>query len=233
VIGRFLAEDLQRALHPGASGDRGPGRAAQVRVVEVGQPVGGGPDLAAHPPLLPRQHRVVRAQPGEHGADRVTVPDHHPVDPAHVPRLGADLQPPGTADEAERGLRPGAGDLQGHRAARLGQRPVHQEGASPGRLAVAAAAGHHLPGQPAHRAAEAVDQPGLPGQAVTALAHAHDVAAALAQAAWSEHEQLRRVPEQLGDSRAQPAGDRGRIKLGLDHDVPGGQGQAAGEPQQR
>ena len=66
-------------------GHRGPRRAAQVGVVEVGQPVGGGPHLAAHPPLLPGQHAVVRADPGEQRGDRVAVPDHHPVD-ARGPR---------------------------------------------------------------------------------------------------------------------------------------------------
>ena len=79
VVGHVVAEDLQRPLHPRAGGHRGPGRAAQVGVVEVGQPVGGGPHLAAHPPLLPGQHALVRADPGEQRADRVAVPDHDPV----------------------------------------------------------------------------------------------------------------------------------------------------------
>src|SRR5579863_1986847 len=39
VLGRLVAEDLQRPLHPGPGRDRGAGAAAQVGVVEVGQPV--------------------------------------------------------------------------------------------------------------------------------------------------------------------------------------------------
>ena len=56
VVGDLVAEDLHRPVHPGPGGDRGARRAAQVGVVEVGQPVGGGPHLAPHPALLPRQH---------------------------------------------------------------------------------------------------------------------------------------------------------------------------------
>jgi len=47
VLGRLLAEDLQGALHARAGRHRGARAAAQVRVVEVRQPVSRGPDLAA------------------------------------------------------------------------------------------------------------------------------------------------------------------------------------------
>ena len=60
----------------------------QVGVIEVGQAVGGGADLAAHPALFPGQHRVVRTEPGEQCADGVTVADHHPVGAANFPCLG-------------------------------------------------------------------------------------------------------------------------------------------------
>src|SRR5659263_36355 len=59
VLGRVRTEDLHGALHPGPGRDGGAGRAAQVGVVEVRQPVRGGPDLAAHAALLPGQHAVV------------------------------------------------------------------------------------------------------------------------------------------------------------------------------
>ena len=170
VLRGLLAEDLQGPLDPGAGGDRGPRAAPQVGVVEVGQPVGGGPHLAAHPALLPGQHAVVGAEPGQQRADRVAVPDHHPVHPAHLARLGVDLQPPGRADHGQRHLRPRAGHLERHRPARLGQRAVGEERAAPGRLAVAGGAGDHLPRQPAHRPAVVVDQAGLPGQALAVLA---------------------------------------------------------------
>src|SRR6185312_12557823 len=64
VLGQVVTEDLQGPLHPGAGRHRGPGRPPQVGVVEVGQPVRGRPHLAAHPPLLPGQHALVRAEPG-------------------------------------------------------------------------------------------------------------------------------------------------------------------------
>ena len=105
VVGDVVAEDLQRPLDPGAGGDRGPRRAAQVGVVEVGQPVGGGPHLAAHPALLPGQQRLVGAEPGEQRADRVAVADHDPVDAAHLAGLGRDAEPAGRADQRQRRLR--------------------------------------------------------------------------------------------------------------------------------
>ena len=54
VVGDLLGEDLQGPLDAGAGGHCGAGGPTQVGVVEVGQPVGGGPDLAAHPSFLPR-----------------------------------------------------------------------------------------------------------------------------------------------------------------------------------
>ena len=62
VLRRLGAQNLQRALDPGPGRDRGTRGAAQVRVVEVRQPVRGGPHLAAHPSLLPGQHaRALRS----------------------------------------------------------------------------------------------------------------------------------------------------------------------------
>ena len=105
VGGHVVAEDLHRPLDPRRGGHRGPRGAAQVGVVEVGQAVGRGPHLAAHPPLLPRHHRLVRAHAGEQRADRVAVADHDPVGAAHLARLRRDPEPPRRADQRERGLR--------------------------------------------------------------------------------------------------------------------------------
>ena len=132
-VGRVVGEDLQRPGDPGRRGHRGPRGAAQVGVVEVGQPVGGRADLAAHPPLLPRQHAGVRADAGEQRGDRVAVLDHDPVDAAHLARLGGDADPAGGADQRQRRLRTRAGDLQRAGAAGLGQRAVRQERAPPRR----------------------------------------------------------------------------------------------------
>src|SRR6516225_9813237 len=84
VLGRVAAKNLQRALHPRPGGDRGAGAAAQVGVVEVGQAVRRRPHLAPHPALLPGEHAVVRAEPGQQRADRVAIPHHDPVHPAHL-----------------------------------------------------------------------------------------------------------------------------------------------------
>src|SRR6516165_6464551 len=171
VLGRGAAEDLQGPLHPRAGRHRGPGAAPQVRVVEVREPVRGGPDLAPHPPVLPGEHAVVGTQPGQQRTDRVAIPDHHAVHAADLPGLGVNLQPPCGADHGQRRLGAGAGDLQGHRPARLGQAAVRQEGAAPGGLAVAGGAGNHLPRQPADRPAVSVHETGLAGQVLTVLVH--------------------------------------------------------------
>src|SRR5439155_1557910 len=84
------------------------------------------------PPLLPGQHRGVRAEPGEDRADRVTVADHDPVRTAHLARFRLNTKASGRTDERERRLRPRAGDLQRGRAPRLGERAVREEGAAPG-----------------------------------------------------------------------------------------------------
>ena len=233
VVGQVVAEDLQRPLHPGAGRHRGPGRPAQVGVVEVGQPVGGRPHLPAHPPLLPGQHALVRAEPGQQRADRVAVPHHHPVDPAHLARLGLDAHPAGRADQRQRRLRPGTGDLQRRRPARLGERAVGQERAPPGRLRVADPARDHLRRQPPYGPAALVEQAGLPGQPLAVLDHPDDVAVALAQPRAGEHLHLAGVPVHLGDVPAKPARGRAGVQLRLDHHPATDDVQPPGEPQQR
>ena len=217
----------------GPGGDRGPGGPAQVGVVEVGQPVGGGPDLAAHPALLPGQHAVVRAEPGQQRADGVAVADHDPVDPADLAGLGRDAQPAGGTDQRQRGLRSGAGDLQRRGAAGLGERAVRQEGAAPGGRRVAGRAGDDLRAAGRAPGGRAVEQAGLAGQRLAVLDHAYDVAVAAAQAAGGQHGDLADVAEDLGDLPAQPAGGRAGVQLGLDHDPAADDVQAAGEPQHR
>src|SRR5215472_11303620 len=145
-------------------------------------------------------------------------------------RAFADLQPPRGADHGQRRLRSRAGELERHGSARLGQRTVGQEGAAPGRLAVARAARHDLPRQPAHGPAARVHEPGLPGQAVAVLDHPHDVAVALAQPARREHDELGAVPEYLADVLAQPARGGAGVEFGLDHNVAVVQVEAASEP---
>src|SRR5215218_1707396 len=109
VLGSVVGEDLQGPLDAGAGRDGRTRRATEVRVVEVGQPVRRGPDLAAHPPLLPGEDGVVRAHAGQQRADCVAVPDDDAVESAHLARLGRDVQPAGCADERHGRLRSRAG----------------------------------------------------------------------------------------------------------------------------
>ena len=167
-------------------------------------------------------------------ADGVAVADDDPVDPAHLAGLGRDAEPARRTDEGQRRLGPGAGDLEGRGPARLGERAVGQEGPAPGGLGVA----RREPlttcgGQPAHRAAPAVDQAGLPGQRLAVLDHPHDVAAALAQPAGREHEDLGGVAVDLGELASQPPRGVGRVQLRLDDDAPPDDVQPPGEPQRR
>src|SRR6516225_9196966 len=153
VIGCITAEDLQRPLHPGPGGDRGAGAAAQVGVVEVGQPVRRRPDLAPHPALLPGEHAVVRAEPGQQRADRVAIPHHDPVHPAHLAGLRVDLQPPGRAGQRQCRLGPGAGHLVPGQATDRPAVAVHQAGL-PGQAVAILAHPYHVPvalAQPARR----------------------------------------------------------------------------------
>src|SRR3954471_2765195 len=122
VLGSVPGEDLQGPLHAGARRHGRTGGAAQVGVVEVGQPVGRGPDLAAHAPFLPGQDGVVRAHAGQQGADRVAVADDDPVGAADLAGLGRDAETAGGAHQCHGRLGPGAGDLEGRRTARLGER---------------------------------------------------------------------------------------------------------------
>src|SRR3546814_2549364 len=62
VIGHVLTEDLQRTLDPRSSRNGSASRASQVCVVEIGETIGGGADLASHPPLFPHQTCVLRSE---------------------------------------------------------------------------------------------------------------------------------------------------------------------------
>ena len=128
---------------------------------------------------------------------------------------------------------PGQVISSARRAAGLGERAVREERAAPGRLGVADGAATTLRRQPAHRAAAAVEQAGLPGQRLAVLDDPHDVAAALAQPAGGQHEHVAGVAVDLGDVLAQPAGGRAGVELGLDDDPAADDVQPAGEPQQR
>ena len=102
MLRRLLAEDLESPGHTRPSSNGSTRRPAQVGVVEVRQAVRGGAHLAAHPAFFPREHAVVRAQLGEHHADRITVANHHPVDAAHLAGLCLDSEPARGADESKR-----------------------------------------------------------------------------------------------------------------------------------
>jgi hypothetical protein len=117
----------------------------------------------------------VRTEPGQQGADRVTVADHHAVDVPHLAGLRADAEPPGRADQREGSLRAGAGHLQRRRTAGLGQRTMRQEGAPPCSHRITGSPGHDRRRKAADRPATVVDEPGLPGQRVTVADHANDV----------------------------------------------------------
>src|SRR5205085_2035557 len=84
--------------------------------------------------------------------------------------LGLDAQAAGDADQGERGLGTGAGDLEGRGAPGLGERAVGQEGAAPGGDRVAATSGDDRGRQAAHRSAALVEQAGLARERLAVLA---------------------------------------------------------------
>ena len=233
VVGHLVTEDLQGPLDAGTGGDRGARGASQVGVVEVGQAVGGGPHLAAHPPLLPGHERLVGAEAGEQLADGVAVADHHAIDATDLAGLRGDAEPAGDTDERERGLGAGAGDLERGGAAGLGQRPVRQERAPPGRDGVAGAAGDDRGRKAPDRAAALVEQPGLAGQRLAVTHDADDVAAALAQAVALHHHDVGLGAVDLGDVLAQATRRGTRVELGLDHDASADDVEPSGEPEHR
>src|SRR3954447_7844772 len=99
VLGSLVAEDLQRARHPRAGRDRGTRGTTKVRVVEVRESIRRRADLATHPPFLPGEDAVVRAEPGEQRADRIAVTDDDAIDPAYLAGLRRDAEPTCRADE--------------------------------------------------------------------------------------------------------------------------------------
>src|SRR3954452_25423581 len=121
VVGDLLAEDLQGAFDACTCGHGRARGATQVGVVEVGQPVGGGPDLAAHPALFPGEQRFMCSESREELADGVAVADDDAVDAADLSGLGRDAEPAGRPDQREGRLGAGAGDLERARAAGLGE----------------------------------------------------------------------------------------------------------------
>ena len=164
VVGDLVAEDLQGTVDASAGSHGGTGGAAQVGVVEVGQPVGGRPDLATHPPLLPGEQGLVGTEAGEQLADGVTVPDHDAVDAADLAGLGRDAEPTGRADEGQRRFRAGAGHLERAGATGLGEGAVGEEGAAPGSHCIAAGAVDDDGRKTTHRTVALVDQAGLAGE---------------------------------------------------------------------
>ena len=135
--GHLLAEDLQRALDPGAGRHRRPRRAAQVGVVEVGQPVGGRAHLAAHPALLPGQHRVVGAEAGQ----QAPIASPSRTTTRSTPRTSRALaaMPSRRAAPTSASAASGPGQVISRAEDRPGsvERPVGEERAAPGGLGVA------------------------------------------------------------------------------------------------
>src|SRR5829696_8761470 len=195
MIGYVVAKDLQSSLDPGARGHRCTCRPPQVGIVEVGEPVGGSLDLAAHPPFLPGQQRFVGAQPGEQRSDGVAVTEDHPVDVAHLPSLCTDPEPAGRADQGQRRLRTGTRDFQGHGTPWLGEGAVSQKRTAPCGDAVTKTPAHDLRWQPARRSTAGVDQPGLTGERLSILDHPDDVASAAADARAGDDDQVARMTE--------------------------------------
>ena len=232
MIGHRVAEDLQRAFDSGGGRDRRARGPAQVRVVEVGQPVGRRPDLAAHAPLLPGQSGVLGAHPGQQCADGLTVAHHHPVTATHLAGFGADTEPPRSTDQRQRRLGTGAADLQRRGPARLGERSVRQKRSPPSGFGIGDAAADDLGGQAAHRAAAQIEQPGLTRQRLTVLDHTHQVAGALADSGRRHDLHHRVVPVQVVDVLAQPTRDDAQVHFGFDDHPAGDDVQSAGEPQQ-
>ena len=113
VVRDVVAQDFQGAVHTGSGGHGRLGGAAQVGVVEVGEPVGRGPDFLAHAAFLPDHQGVVGAHAGEQGGDGVAVADHHAVHSPDFAGLGLDAKTAGGTDEGQRRLGARAGDFQG------------------------------------------------------------------------------------------------------------------------
>src|SRR3569833_111552 len=110
---------------------------------------------------------------------------------------------------------------------------MRQERPPPRRLGIAGGPRHHVPGQPAHRAAVVVDQPGLARQRLTLAEDPYDVAVALAQAARREHHDVGGVTEDLGEVLTQASRRGSGVELRLYHDPSAHNAQASGETQQR
>ncbi|CAH0271108.1 hypothetical protein SRABI128_03396 [Microbacterium sp. Bi128] len=233
VVRDVVAQDFQGAVHPGTGGHGGLRGTAQVRVIEVGEPVGRGADFLAHAAFLPDHQRVVGAHARQQRGDRVTVADHHAVHTPDLAGLGLDAQAAGRADEGQGRFGAGAGDFHGRGAAGLGERAVDQERAAPDSFGVRGGAVHHYRRKAAHGAPPRVQEPGLAGEGLTVAHHPHHVAAAAAQAAAGDHDDLALVAVHLGDGGAQPPGGRCEVDFGLDHYPARDNVQPAGEAEHR
>ena len=164
----------------------------------------------ADPALLPGHQRLVGAEPGEQRADRVAVRTRRGRR-RDLAGLGRDAEAAGDADERERGLGAGAGHLERRRTAGLGQRAVGEEGAAPGRVRVAAAAGDDRGGRP-RTGRPRCRQAGLAGQRLAVLDYPDDVAAALADAVALDHHDVGLVAVDLGDVACAAGGPRRRCR---------------------
>ena len=117
----IFAENLKGSLDPRPSRDGCAGRSSKVRVIEVGEPVGGGPHLTAHPTLFPGQYGGVRTESGKQRPDGIAIAHDDTVGSADLATLGGHTQTPGCTDQGHRGFRSGGPDLKRSASTRFRQ----------------------------------------------------------------------------------------------------------------
>ena len=100
----ILAQDLKGTLHPGTGCHGSTGRAAQIRVVEIREPVRLCLDLTSHATLLPDQARLLGSHPGEEIGNGLPIPQDHPVHSARFTGFHGDAQPTGGTAERQGSL---------------------------------------------------------------------------------------------------------------------------------
>ena len=131
VLGHVVTEDLERALDARAGRDRRLCRTAEVRVVEVDQPVRRRAHLAALAQLLPAL-TLVSLAPMSTSIALMASPSR--MTTRCTPRTSRALarcQPPGSADQRHRGLVARADDLQSRGTPGSVSVPLREERAAP------------------------------------------------------------------------------------------------------
>ena len=233
VLWRFLAEDLQCALLLGRPLPPRPGAAAQVGVVEVGQPVGGArtsrrirrSSQASTLSWAPSLVSIALMASPSLITTRSTPRTSLALDPIFsrlaAPTMASAASGPGQVTSSDI-------DRPGSVSEPWARKAPRQAASQSQVLPATTCLGRPRTGRPL-----AVHQPGLPGEAVPVLDHPHYVAIAFAQPARSQHDELGCMSEDLRDVLAQPARGRAGVEFGLDHDATVIEMQSARESQQR